>query len=73
MEGHMSEPNFLSKGLYWTIIKGSTPNARVMSLVNTAKSYGKVAEIVEIDSFDDLLYDLYFKPFNRRKKTKAWF
>lgn len=61
MESHISESNFLSKGLYWAIVKGTAPNARVVSLVNTAKSHGKVAEIIEIESFDDLLYDLYQK------------
>ena len=77
MEGHMSEPNFLSKGLYWAIIKGSTPNARVMSLVNTAKSYGKVAEIIEIDSFDDLYqkngksYTLIDEQWKTRRDSKS--
>lgn len=58
-EKHIHEANFLSKGLFWTTIRNGNVSQRVDALIRSAKEYGKVAEIIEIDGFDTLLYDLY--------------
>lgn len=58
-EKHIAEPNFISKGLYWTTLKGVPVSKRVSALIESAKSGGKIADIVEISKFDSLLYSIY--------------
>ena len=58
-ENNVDKPSFLSKGLLWTIKKGGYINPRVKALIESLKRSGKQADIVEIDSFDALLYQLY--------------
>lgn len=59
IEENINDPDFLSNGLYWTIIKNGIVSQRVEDLIAKAKEIGKTAEIVEIEGFDDLLYDTY--------------
>ena len=54
----ITEPNSYPGGLYWFNRSGSTPMAEVVSLIDQAKSAGKTAEIVEIDTFDSAFGDL---------------
>ncbi|MEA4895652.1 MAG: SIR2 family protein [Oscillospiraceae bacterium] len=58
-EGHIEEPGFLSKGLFWAVQKGSTVSKRVKALIENAVAAGKDAAIVEIAGFDDFLYASY--------------
>ncbi len=58
-ESHITESDFLSKGLYWANRKGCAVPTRVEALIEKAVKCGKNAEIVEIDSFDDLMYSIY--------------
>ena len=59
LEDNIDDPDFISKGLYWTVIKDGKVSSRVENLILKARTSGKVAEIVEIEGFDDLLYDTY--------------
>lgn len=58
-EKHITDPNFISKGLYWTTLKGVPVSNRVSALIENAKSSGRNADIVEISTFDSLLYAIY--------------
>lgn len=58
-ERHITNPDFISKGLYWTTLKGVSVSNRVSALIESAKSSGKIADIVEISNFDSLLYAIY--------------
>ena len=58
-ENHIDEPDFLSKGLFWAVHKGTTATERVQKLVEKAASFGKDAAIFEIVGFDDFLYAAY--------------
>jgi hypothetical protein len=48
-------------GLLWCIPKGQTPNQKVVEIIENvnAKSKEKLSGFVEIDSFDDFLFELY--------------
>lgn len=59
LETHILETDFLSKGIFWTKIKDGNVSPRVEALLKKANENGKIAEIVEIDGFDTLLYDTY--------------
>ena len=59
IEENIDDPLFLSKGLYWTVIKDGNVSQRVEDLIFKVREKGKIAEIVETDGFDDLLYDTY--------------
>ena len=56
IEDNIDDPAFLSKGLYWTVIRDGNVSQRVENLILKAREKGKIAEIVETDGFDDLLY-----------------
>ena len=58
-ESHIDEPDFLSKGLFWAIYKGSPVSKRVEALIERACIAGKDAAIVETAGFDNLLYEIY--------------
>lgn len=59
LEENTDHPDFISKGLYWTVIKDGNISPRVGNLILKAREKGKIAEIVETEGFDDLLYDIY--------------
>ena len=59
LEENMENPGFLSKGLYWTVIKDGSISPRVEKLIRKAKEIGKIAEIIETEGFDDFMYDAY--------------
>lgn len=59
LETHIQDKDFLSRGLFWTKIKAGSTSPRVTALIEKAKSVGKIAEIIEIEGFDTLLYDVY--------------
>lgn len=59
LEENIDAPDFISKGLYWAVIKDGNVSPRVESLISKARKKGNIAEIVEIEGFDDLLYDTY--------------
>lgn len=44
--------NTFPNGLYWFIRSGSQPLPDVVDLINTARESGKMANLVEIDTFD---------------------
>lgn len=48
-------------GLYWCIRKGTKPNQKLIDLIDSvnAKSREKLSGFVELDSFDDFLFELY--------------
>ena len=58
-EKYIADPDFISKGLYWTTLKGHSISNRVSALIETAKAKGKIADVVEINSFDSFLYATY--------------
>jgi len=58
-ENHITEPDFLSKGLFWAVHKGSEVSKRVESLIEKAIAAGKDAAIFETIGFDDFLYATY--------------
>ncbi len=53
--------NPFSYGLLWCIRKGETPNNNIVDLIErvNAKSKEKLSGFVEIDSFDEFLFELY--------------
>lgn len=57
----LKESNPFPYGLIWCIRKGQTPNQNLIDLVKNIndKSDEKLSGFVEIDSFDDFLFDLY--------------
>ena len=59
LDENIDDPEFLSKGLFWTILKDSNVSQRVENLISKFKEKGKIAEIVEIEGFDDLLFETY--------------
>ena len=59
LEENIDHPDFVSKGLYWTVIKDGNVSPRVENLILRAREKGKIAEIVETEGFDNLLYDTY--------------
>lgn len=58
-EDHIADSDFLSKGLFWAIRKGSSISKRVEMLIEKAATAGKDSAIVEITGFDNLLYSAY--------------
>jgi hypothetical protein len=46
-------------GLYWCIRKGSIPNDDICAIVAEANKKNSNSGFVEVDGFDELLYDLY--------------
>ena len=59
LESCIDDPSLLSKGLLWTIRKGSQVNLRVSKLLERAKANGKTADVIEIDGFDQLMFSAY--------------
>ena len=59
LEGCIDDPALLTKGLLWTIRRGSQANPRVIQLIERAKTNGKTADIIEIDGFDQLMFSIY--------------
>ena len=59
IERNITDSNFLSNGLYWTTLQGHPVSKRVDHLISTAKTNGKIAEIVEINNFDSFMFSLY--------------
>lgn len=57
----LKECNPFPYGLLWCIPKGQTPNQNVVEIIENvnAKSKEKLSGFVEIDSFDDFLFELY--------------
>lgn len=48
-------------GLIWAIRKGSKPNQSVIDIIEEANKKNKLSGFVEIDNFDEFLYELYEK------------
>ena len=67
LEKNASEPNFLSKGLYWTTLKGRPVSSRVKSLIDELNQAGKPSFIIEIDGFDMFMLNLYYSMDNRNE------
>ena len=59
LENCVDNPSLLSKGLLWTVRKGSRVNPRVSSLLEKAKANGKPADLIEINGFDQLIFSAY--------------
>ena len=58
-EEKIDEPGFLSKGLFWAVLKGSAVPERVTRLIEKFNNVGKKSFIVEIEDFDSLFYQIY--------------
>lgn len=58
-ERHISDSNFLNKGLYWTTMKGHCVSDRVLNLIDTLNKTGRQSAIIEIESFDSMLHNIY--------------
>lgn len=52
---------FLSKGLYWCVLKGQVINKKVKSLLKSVEEFGVEVNLIEITDFDDLLYNMYLQ------------
>lgn len=59
MREGLRNKSFLSKGIYWCILKGQTINEKVKSVLEYAEQLGREVNLVEITDFDDLFYNLY--------------
>lgn len=46
-------------GLIWAIRKGSKPSQRVIDLMKTVNAKNSLSGFIEIDSFDEFMYELY--------------
>lgn len=55
----LNVPNAFSHGLYWTVLKNSKIHPRVTELISAARGKGIDAYIVEIDSFDSIMGQLW--------------
>jgi hypothetical protein len=55
----LSATNAFPQGLYWTILKNSKVQPKVLELIESAKSKGIEAKIVEVDNFDSLMTRLW--------------
>ena len=64
-EKYISDTNFLSKGLYWTTLKGQPVSDRVRNLITELNSKGKNSAVIEIESFDAFLLNIYYALGNR--------
>lgn len=58
-ENHLNDRAFLSKGLFWTIIKGKPVSERVLNLIDKLNRTGKSSAIIEIESFDSFMLNIY--------------
>lgn len=58
-EDNIDNPNFLSKGLLWATRKGSNISPRVTDLIKRAANNGRFSDLIEIDSFENLLFSIY--------------
>ncbi len=65
LERYVSDSEFLSKGLFWTTIKGKPVSERVLKLVGELNSKGITATIIEIESFDSFMLNIYYALGNR--------
>lgn len=64
-------PNAFPHGLYWTVLKNSVVHPRVEQLITSANNKGVQAYIVEVDSFDSLMSQLWKNLPNRSKDLDA--
>ncbi|RAI93840.1 SIR2 family protein [Algoriphagus yeomjeoni] len=55
----LSATNAFPQGLYWTTLKNSKVHTKVLELIQSAKSKGIEADIVEVDNFDSLMTRLW--------------
>lgn len=62
----LSVPNAFPHGLYWTVRKGGNIDPKVELLITIAQSKGIAAYVVEIDSFDSLMSQLWRNLPNRK-------
>lgn len=58
-ERYVMNPDFLSKGLFWTTLKGYGVSDRVQKLIKTLNDAGKTSYIIEIESFDAFMFNIY--------------
>ena len=54
-----NDSSFLSKGLYWCILKGQELSQKVKKALTCAEKLGKEVNLVEITDFDDFFYNMY--------------
>jgi NAD-dependent SIR2 family protein deacetylase len=59
LEDSLQYENPFPFGLIWCVLKGTTPNNRIISLLQQVNTKNKNSGILEINSFDEFLYDLY--------------
>lgn len=65
IEQHLSEPRFLSKGLFWTTMKGKSVSSRVLNIIDKLNSQGKTSSIIEIENFDLFMLNVYYALGNK--------
>ncbi|MCF2495397.1 SIR2 family protein [Dyadobacter chenhuakuii] len=60
-EETLNQNNPFPYGLYWCVRKGTKPNENLVRLIERAneKSKEKLSGFIEIESFDEFLFDLY--------------
>lgn len=59
LEESLEYDNPFPFGLLWCILKGTKPNERVIQIVKRANDKNNASGFLEINSFDEFLYDLY--------------
>lgn len=59
LEKSLNCDNQFPSGLIWCILKGTKLNERVIKIVNRVNEKNKTSGFLEINSFDEFLYDLY--------------
>lgn len=59
LERHLEDSQFLSKGLFWTTLKGCQVSDRVIALVDKLNEQGKASSIIEIEGFDSFMLNIY--------------
>ena len=57
----LEQRDFLSKGLYWCVLKNQKINAKVRGILEYAENLGREVALVEITDFDDLFYNMYLQ------------
>lgn len=65
LERHLEDSQFLSKGLFWTTIKGRSVSNRVAKLIDKLNRQGRNSSIIEIESFDSFMLNVYYALGNR--------
>ena len=65
LERHLEDSQFLSKGLFWTTIKGRSVSNRVTTLIDKLNKQGKASSIIEVESFDAFMLNVYYALGNR--------